>query len=211
MATTSKTTTGSTEHLASPAGAASAAGSAALYEQQPHPYQPRNVNARHKAELQQAGFNTRVAVWLTRNVGTMQCAYIFAGIGIGSLIGVFTNNVFLAALFGSVSSYFLQLVLLPVLSVGQNVLGRHAELLAEEQYQTTMRTYHELQQQQAHLNAQDVELLRQTSLLLQLVGGSAATAPPSLPSPSPAPSPTPSPAPPAKPQRARATKTPKAR
>jgi hypothetical protein len=142
----------------------------AIYQHTAHPHQPRNVNRQHRREQQSAGFNTRVAVWLTKNVGTMQCAYIFAGIGIGSLIGVFTNSVFLAALFGSVSSYFLQLVLLPILSVGQNVLGRHQELQSDEMFKTSQHSFHDIEEIMAHLAAQDDELLKQTHLLLRLAG-----------------------------------------
>ncbi|HEV2458148.1 MAG TPA: hypothetical protein VGS80_07260 [Ktedonobacterales bacterium] len=153
-----------------PPAAVTAAPGSPLYQHSTQRHQPRNVNQMHRREQQSAGFNTRVAVWLTRNVGTMQCAYIFAGIGIGSLVGVATNNVVLAALFGSLSSYFLQLVLLPILSVGQNVLGRHAELQADEMFKTSQRSFHDIEEIMAHLSAQDDELLKQTKLLLRLCG-----------------------------------------
>lgn len=171
---------------ASVQASAQAPGSA-IYQHTAHPHQPHNVNHVHKREQQAAGFNTRVAVWLTKNVGTMQCAYIFAGIGIGSLIGVFTNSVFLAALFGSVSSYFLQLVLLPILSVGQNVLGRHAELQSDEMFKTSQHSFHDIEEIMAHLSAQDDELLRQTKLLLHLAGDPAADAVPAGPLVAPTP------------------------
>lgn len=164
-----------------PAQATAPAPGSAIYQHTKHPHQPRNVNRVHKREQQSAGFNTRVAVWLTKNVGTMQCAYIFAGIGIGSLIGVFTNSVFLAALFGSVSSYFLQLVLLPILSVGQNVLGRHAELQSDEMFKTSQHSFHDIEEIMAHLAAQDDELLKHTHLLLRLAGDPAADAVPAGP------------------------------
>lgn len=152
-----------------PAAPPTAPGSA-LYQHTAHPHQPRNVNRVHRREQETAGFNTRVAVWLTKNVGTMQCAYLFAGIGIGSLVGVATNNVVLAAVFGSLSSYFLQLVLLPILSVGQNVLGRHQELQADETFKTSQRSFHDIEEIMEHLSAQDAELLKQTTLLVQLAG-----------------------------------------
>lgn len=155
----------------------------ALYQHTAHAHRPRNVNRVHRQEQETAGFNTRVAVWLTKNVGTMQCAYIFAGIGIGSLVGVATNNVVLAAVFGSLSSYFLQLVLLPILSVGQNVLGRHQELQADEMFKTSQRSFHDIEEIMAHLSAQDAELLKQTTLLLQLAGEPVATTPPAAPAP----------------------------
>lgn len=152
-----------------------------LYQHTMYPHKPRNVNHIHRAEQEAGGFNTRVAVWLTKNVGTMQCAYLFAGIGIGSLVGVATGSVVLAAVFGSLSSYFLQLVLLPILSVGQNVLGRHQELQADETFKTSQRSFHDIEEIMAHLSAQDEELLKQSSLLLKLCGEPVPEEPPSLP------------------------------
>jgi uncharacterized membrane protein len=68
-----------------------------------------------------------------------------------------------------VSQQFLQLVLLPVIMVGQNVLGRKAELMADEQFRTTMSTYHDIEEIMQHLSAQDAELLRQAKMLIHLL------------------------------------------
>jgi len=138
-----------------------------LFHHEPHPHQPRNINQVHKDEQQ--GFNTRLAVWLTRNVGTMACAYLFAVIGLAGLIGAFTNNVTLVLIFGSISSYFLQLVLLPVILVGGNVLNRHQELQAEETFQTSQHSFHDIEQIMQHLSAQDAELLRHAKMLERLL------------------------------------------
>lgn len=126
----------------------------------PQEHRPKNVIRAHKEAARQGqhGTNARIAVWLTEHVGTMMTAYLFAAIGIGSLVGVFTGNTFLALLFGSLSSYFLQLVLLPILSVGQNVLNEHNELLAQEQYQTTMKSYSDLEAIMTHLSQQDAAI-----------------------------------------------------
>lgn len=140
-----------------------------LFRHEPHQHQLRNVNEVQKAEQAEEGFNTRLAVTLTRYTGTMWTAYLFAGIGIGSLVGVFTNNVYLALLCGSISSYFLQLVLLPIIMTGQNVLGRKAELQADEAFKTTMSTYHDIEQVMQHLCAQDTELLRHAKMLEHLL------------------------------------------
>lgn len=137
-----------------------------LYEHQPAEHQPRNVNEQHQAE--RLGLNDRIAVWVSTHVGSMSCAYAFACIGIASLVGVLTGNTMLAVLCGSFSSYFLQLVLLPILALGQNILGRHAQLQAEEQHRTTLQTYRDLAQLVQHLRAQDDVLvyLRQTQALI---------------------------------------------
>ena len=97
----------------------------------------RHANTEHKEHLTR---NEKIGVWVTTHVGTMTCAYIFAGIGIGSLVGIFTNNTFLGLGFGAVSSYFIQLVLLPVIMVGNNVQSRHSEIRADIQYETDLNT-----------------------------------------------------------------------
>lgn len=135
-----------------------------LYVHENHPHMPRNVNAAHNEEHEVAGFNTRLAVFLTKHVGTMQTAYSFVVLALVGLAGILgwlpAVALVLVAWF---SQTFLQLVLLPVISVGQNVLGRHAELLADEQYRTTLKSYHQLGQIVKHLNAQDEELLKITA------------------------------------------------
>lgn len=138
-----------------------------LFHHEPHQHQPRNVNDVHAAE--RLSLNDRIAVWVSAHVGTMVCAYVFAILGISSLVGVLTNNTLLALVCGSLSSYFLQLVFLPIIMVGQNVQGRHAELQADEAFKTTMSTYHDIEQIMQHLSAQDAELLRHAKMLEHLL------------------------------------------
>jgi hypothetical protein len=66
-------------------------------------------------------FNDWLAIKITGAVGTMYCAYLFAVIGIMGITGALTNNVNLVLIVGAVSGYFLQLVLLPIIIVGQNL------------------------------------------------------------------------------------------
>src|SRR6266700_3012732 len=49
-----------------------------LFHNEPHQHQPRNVNLVHEAEKAASGFNQKLAIGLTKAVGTMICAYIFA-------------------------------------------------------------------------------------------------------------------------------------
>ncbi len=127
----------------------------------PHPHQPRNVNKLHKEELVAAGVNSRIAVGLTKRVGTMWTAYSFAVlaiIGLFAILGLLTPIV--ALLVAWLSQTFIQLVLLPIIMVGQNVLGRHAELIAEEQYNTTKKTYADIELIMKHLDDQDALILK---------------------------------------------------
>lgn len=141
-----------------------------LFHHEDHQHQPRNVNLLHKAERAAEGVNTRIAIALTNRVGTMWTAYTFALIaivGLFAILGVF--NPIVALLVAWASQTFIQLTLLPVIMVGQNVLGRKAEIQADEQFRTTMSTYHDIEQIMQHLSAQDAELLRHARMLMHLL------------------------------------------
>jgi uncharacterized membrane protein len=126
----------------------------------PHPHQPRNVNQVHREEQAAAGINAMIAVGLTKRVGTMWTAYSFAVlavVGLFAILGLLSPIV--ALLVAWLSQTFIQLVLLPIIMVGQNVLGHHAELLAEEQYNTTKKTYADIESIMKHLDDQDALIL----------------------------------------------------
>lgn len=131
-----------------------------LYEHKPHPHEPQNANLLHQAELAAAGFNLRLAVAITKATGSMECAYIFALIallGFPALSSCLGPVVALYILW--LSSEFIQLVMLPVLSVGQQVLSRKSELQAEEAYQATLKSFHDIEQIMKHLDAIDQKIL----------------------------------------------------
>lgn len=135
-----------------------------LYRHIPHWHTPRNVNEVHKAKQQAAGFNQRLAVALTKSVGSMWTAYIFtalAFVGLFGLLGWLNPFTFLLATW--LSQQFLQLVFLPVLAVGQSVLSKHQELQADEMFATTQKSFHDVEEIMKHLDAQDkviLEILR---------------------------------------------------
>ncbi|MGZ4918356.1 MAG: hypothetical protein ACXV5E_08125 [Halobacteriota archaeon] len=142
----------------------------ALFDHEHRPYRPRNVNLLHKAEQKAAGANTRIAVGLTKRVGTMWTAYAFAAlavVGLMAIVGVLSPVVALLVVW--ISQTFLQLTLLPIIMVGQNVLGRKSELQADEQFNTTMTSFNDIEQIMLHLTAQDEELLRHTHMLIHLL------------------------------------------
>ncbi len=137
-----------------------------LFHHEPHQHQPRNVNLVHEAEKAASGFNQRIAIGLTRGVGTMICAYIFAALAIIGFPGFHATP---TQYVQWTSQTFIQLVMLSVIMVGQAVLGRKAELQADEQFNTTMSTYHDIEQIMQHLAAQDAELLRHAHMLEHLL------------------------------------------
>src|SRR5271166_2976337 len=65
-------------------------------------------------------FNAKVGLLITVGVGTMVCAYVFAIIALISLPAAI-NSHNLTIIIAWVSSNFLQLVLLPIIIVGQNI------------------------------------------------------------------------------------------
>ena len=83
------------------------------------------------------GFNERLADRITTKVGTVACAYLFGGIALVALPGaVKTHNPVVIVVW--LSSSFLQLVLLPVIIVGQNRQGSKTEALIRETHDAAM-------------------------------------------------------------------------
>lgn len=144
-----------------------------LFKHTPHPHQPRNVNEVQKEEQAAEGPNTAIAVFLTTRVGTMWAAYSFAVlaiVGLLAILNILPPVVALLVAWGSQT--FIQLVMLPIIMVGQNVLGRKSELQADEAFVTTQKTYHDLCEVMEHLSAQDAELLKQTHMIVHLLKAS---------------------------------------
>jgi hypothetical protein len=78
------------------------------------------------------GFNAKFAVLITRLVGTMWCAYLFAGIallGLGPALKPGGEGII-----AWIAQTFLQLVLLSVIMVGQNVQSLAADARSENTF-----------------------------------------------------------------------------
>ena len=100
-------------------------------------------------------FNARFGLLITVVVGTMWCAYVFACI---ALISLPDNLHSTQDLILWISSSFLQLVLLPIIIVGQNIQAKAADKRAESTYKDAEAVLHEAMQIQAHLAEQDKAL-----------------------------------------------------
>ena len=101
-----------------------------------------------------ARFNARVGLMITLGVGTMICAYIFAIIALISLPSAIKSHN-LTIIIACISSNFLQLVLLPVIIVGQNIQAAASDKRAEDTYKDAEAVLHEAIEIQKHLAAQD--------------------------------------------------------
>ncbi|MFL5860745.1 MAG: hypothetical protein ACJ780_08205 [Solirubrobacteraceae bacterium] len=93
------------------------------------------------AEIRQAlrdveGFNAKLALVITRSVGSMACAYVFAAIALISLpAAVSSGQVIIIVAW--VAQTFLQLVLLSIIMVGQTVQSVASDARAAKEFADT--------------------------------------------------------------------------
>ena len=107
-------------------------------------------------------FNAAVAVRITKIVGTMYCAYAFTLIALVALPAAIEQGS-PTVLVNWLSSNFLQLVLLPIIIVGQNVISAAQDARAEADHET-LTALHQLAKQQIEIllgQNKILELLRQ--------------------------------------------------
>ncbi len=116
--------------------------------------EPANVNQTYADRMNPLD---KAGVVITRAVGTMIAAILFTLLALISLpAAIRTHNEIVIVAW--IAQTFLQLVLLPIIMVGQNIQGKHTELMADEEFQTTQTTYKDLE----HLiliNHQQLDLL----------------------------------------------------
>lgn len=130
---------------------------------------PENVNLKHKQGL---NFQDKVALVITKAVGSMYAVYVFILFISGWIIWQLNDPKsldpfpFIFLLFiGNV----VQLLLMPLIMVGQNLQGRHAERRVEEEFKTTETIYKDIEKIFIHLDKQDKEIQKQTELLNKLL------------------------------------------
>ncbi len=122
---------------------------------------PRLVLTRHghdavHGESALGRFNTRVAVTVTKTVGSMWCAYAFALLALISFPAAIRSHdpIIIVAW---VAQTFLQLVLLPIIIVGQNVQAAASDARAESDHETLIAIHtlttevHELAERQSEM------------------------------------------------------------
>jgi hypothetical protein len=126
-----------------------------------HVPHPRVLQRRHEKPPQttdeRVGINGKIGVIITTVVGTMWAAYLFTLLALVSLPAAIQSHdrIIIVAW---VAQTFLQLVLLPVIIVGQNVQARAADKRAQQTYADAEAILQECMQLQAHLQAQDAVL-----------------------------------------------------
>lgn len=101
-------------------------------------------------------FNTRVALAVTRSVGSMWCAYAFALLALISLPAAIASHSAIIIV-AWIAQTFLQLVLLPIIIVGQNVQAAASDARAESDHETLLAIHtlttevHELATRQSQM------------------------------------------------------------
>jgi len=111
--------------------------------------------------------NERIGLGITKRVGSMWAAYVFACLSLVSLPAAIASGDELIIV-AWIAQTFLQLVLLPIIIVGQNIQAKTADERAIATYQDADAILHDAKQIQLHLEAQDVaiaELLNQVRTL----------------------------------------------
>src|SRR6267143_3683479 len=108
-------------------------------------------------------FNSRLAVLITKSVGTMWAAYVFALLALISF-----PEALLAFRHGDtvvgvswLSQSFLQLVLLPIILVGQNVISVSQDARAEADHETLTALH--------TMNVRQLQLLEQEKKILEIL------------------------------------------
>jgi hypothetical protein len=98
-------------------------------------------------------FNAKFGLKITLVVGTMWCAYVFSVIALFALPSAIKQGTYFVVVW--MSSSFLQLVLLPIIIVGQNIQAASADKRSEDTYKDAEAVLKEAEEIQNHLLAQD--------------------------------------------------------
>ena len=127
----------------------------------------KNVNVEHKKSLSRL---ERFAVWITNKVGSMGFFIIVFGWTIGWLgwntLGPKESRFdpFPAFVLWLFLSNVLQIFLMPLIMIGQNLQGRHAEARAESDFDVNVKAEKEIETILLHLEQQNdliLKILRQ--------------------------------------------------
>lgn len=126
----------------------------------------QNVNDAHRGRLTRV---ERVAVWITDHVGTMGffftiLGWTFAWLG-WNIFGPksLQFDPFPAFVFWLFISNMIQILLMPLIMVGQNLQGRHSEARAEADFEVNTRAEREIETILLHLE-------NQNEMILQILG-----------------------------------------
>jgi len=110
-----------------------------------------NTNEIHKSRLSKTD---KLALFITTRVGTM--GFFYFCLALVTLPLIFSSTM---PIVQYLSSGYLQLILLPLILVGQSLQSRHAELRAQHDYETNLKAEKEIEAILLHLEKQDEIML----------------------------------------------------
>ena len=124
---------------------------------------PKNVNAEHRRRLSRLD---RLALFVTQRIGTMGFFFIiFSWTVLWLSWNIFAPkdlrfDPFPAFVLWLFISNLIQLHLMPLIMIGQNIQGKHAELRAEHDFQTDSKAEREIETILMHLENQQKLMLQ---------------------------------------------------
>ena len=133
------------------------------YEYKEHPHiEARKakgpaVSKRSHINKTKLSLNDRIGLGVTKRVGTMWAAYVFFGLSLVSLPAALSSGNVIVII-SWVAQTFLQLVLLPIIIVGQNIQAKSSDDRAIATYEDAGAILEESREIQSHLGAQDQAL-----------------------------------------------------
>ena len=116
-------------------------------------------------------FNTWLALLVTKSVGTMWAAYAFTALALISLPAAIASHSAIIIV-AWIAQTFLQLVLLPIIIVGQNVISASQDARAEADH-LTLTALHSMNVRQLEMLEQQRRILDQQHQILQRLPGKA--------------------------------------
>jgi hypothetical protein len=127
------------------------------YKQHPHAEARNDKHPASKSAAHKLPINDRIGLGITKRVGTMWAAYLFFALTLVSLPAALSSGNTIIIV-GWVAQTFLQLVLLPIIIVGQNLQAHESEKRAIATYEDAGAILEEAKEIQNHLSDQDKAL-----------------------------------------------------
>jgi len=117
----------------------------------------RGVAVSLHADSALSRFNNKIGLTITKSVGTMWAAYVFAVITLVSLPAAIMSGQPIIII-SWIAQTFLQLVLLPIIIVGQNLQAAASDERSAATYEDAGAILEEAKQIQVHLESQDAAI-----------------------------------------------------
>ncbi len=132
----------------------------------------RNVNVQHREKFTPLD---KLAIWITIHVGSMGfflIIFLWTALWLGwnTLAPVHLRyDPYPAFVLWLFISNMIQILLMPLIMVGQNLQGRHSELRAQSDFEINQKAEKEIEVILLHLERQSALIERQGELILQIL------------------------------------------